>query len=117
MEWVALAVALVGAVIGPVITWKIAKRQKSGTIQTSEAADLWRESESLRKEYKDRAERLEGQLEEVNRKLDIMTKELNKLRANSDTQLEKIKELKDIISKLRQENKRLLKLKQGEPPL
>jgi len=115
VEWIAPILTLVGLVVGPIITWKIAKRQKSGTIQTSEAADLWAESNKLRQEYKDRAERLEEQPVEVNRKLDIMTKELNKLRSNSTTQLEKIKELKSIITTLRDENRRLLKLKGASP--
>lgn len=116
MEWLTPLLALLGIGISSFVTYKIATRPKSGTIATSEAADLWAESNKLREEYKDRAEKLEKQLEEVNRKLDLMTKELNKLRANSETQLEKIKELKDIISHLRNENKRLLAIKKGVSP-
>lgn len=117
MEWVAPVLTLIGLIVGPVITWKIAKRKTSGNIETSEAAQLWEESNKLRQEYKERAEKLEAQLQEVSEKLDIVTKELTKIRGNSEKQLEKIKELKDIIVKLQRENKRLLALKKGEPPL
>lgn len=109
--WLTPLLALVGIAVSSFVTYKIATRNKSGTIATSEAADLWAESNKLRQEYKDRAEKLEAQLIEVNNKLDLMTTELNKLRNNSDTQLRKIEELKTLITQLRDENKRLLELK------
>jgi peptidoglycan hydrolase CwlO-like protein len=116
MEWLVAGITLVGIIVSSVVTWLIAKRTTSGSISTSDAASLWEESNNLRQEYKDRAEKLEKQLEEVNRKLDLMTAELNKLRTNSNTQLEKIKELKTIITELRQENQKLLALKKEVTP-
>lgn len=93
-------------------------RKSSGTVDTSEAAQLWAESNALRQEYKvqaevnqKRAENLEAQLEEVNAKLLSVMGELTKLKANSDTMIQKIDELKKIIANLRAENERLLKLK------
>ena len=102
-------------IIAPIITatgaYMIAKRKTSGSISTSEAATLWKESNELRQEYRKRAEQLEERLEEVNKKLQSVMEELGKLRLNSANMIEKITELKRIIEELRQENKRLLELK------
>lgn len=111
--WVAPVLVLVGICISSVVTWLIARRSTSGSISTSDAASLWAESNALRKEYRDRAEQLEAQLQEVNDKLQTMTDELSKLRANSDVMVTKIEELKQIISELRTENARLLELKRS----
>lgn len=105
---------------------KSEERKNSGSIQTSEAVDLWAESNALRQEYKDqaeanalRADKLEAQLKEVNGKLLKVMTELTSLKTNSDTMIDKIEELKSIISKLRAENARLIALKQqgaGDEP-
>lgn len=102
------------------------ERKTSGSIETSEAGALWAESNALRQEYKEqaeanqlRAEKLEAQLKEVNGKLLKVMSELTSLKTNSDTMIEKIEELKSIISKLRAENARLIALKQrgaGDEP-
>lgn len=105
---------------------KSEERKNSGSIQTSEAVDLWAESNALRQEYKEqaeanqvRADKLEAQLKQVNAKLLKVMDELTSLKANSDTMIEKIEELKVIISELRAENARLIALKQqgaGDEP-
>lgn len=105
---------------------KSEERKNSGSIQTSEAVDLWAESNALRQEYKEqaeanqtRADKLEAQLKEVNAKLLKVMDELTSLKANSDTMIKKIDELKVIISELRAENARLIALKQqgaGDEP-
>lgn len=116
-EWVAPILVLVGIIISSWVTWLVARRTTSGSISTSDAASLWAESNALRKEYRDRAEQLEAQLEEVNAKLRTVMDELSNLRANSDTMITKIDELKQIIKTLRAENVRLLALKeQGKSP-
>lgn len=93
---------------------KTEERKTSGSISTTEAATLWAESNALRKEYRERAESLEKQLEEVNNKLQSVMDELGKLRINSATMIEKIAELKSIIAGLRDENKRLLAEKEKQ---
>lgn len=113
--WLNPALVLVGIIISSVVTWAIAKRNSSGSISTSDAASLWAESNNLRQEYRDRAEQLEKQLEEVNSKLQTVTEELTHLRTNSTTMIGKIEELKTIIKKLRAENQRLLGLKTEDP--
>ena len=42
--------ALVGTLAGVVATYVVAKRRSSGRIATSEAADLWAASESIRRD-------------------------------------------------------------------
>lgn len=109
MEWL---VGIVGVFVSGGVTYLIARRKNSGSISTSDAADLWRESNELRQEYRKRAESLEEQLKEVNSKLQAVMEELGKLRLNSANMVEKITELKRIIQELRKENRRLLALKE-----
>lgn len=107
-----IIIALVGAIgviSSAAVTWLVAMRKNSGNISSSDAALLWAESNSLRAEYKDRAEKLEAQLQQVNAKLATVTSELNKLQGKSSQMIKKIDELKGIIAKLRRENELLLK--------
>lgn len=111
---IAAGSAGIGALTNLLINrWNTRKeeRKNSGTIETSEATQLWEESNRLRKEYRDRAERLEEQLKEVNSKLDEMTEKLDKLQNSNTKMSKKIQELKGVINKLRAENERLLKYK------
>lgn len=113
-QWITPITVLIGVVVSSTITYFIARRTTSGSISTSDAASLWAESNRLRQEYRERAESLEQQLEQVNTKLQSVMDELSKLRINSATMIEKIAELKSIIAGLREENKRLLALKGAE---
>ena len=113
-EWLTPVLVFAGVVVSGVVTYFIARRTTSGNISTSDAASLWAESNALRKEYRERAEQLEAQLQAVNDKLAKMTDELTKLRANSSVMIEKIEELKQIIAELRAENERLLALKKEQ---
>lgn len=113
-QYVAPALIFAGVVFSSLITWLIARRNNSGSISTSDAASLWAESNALRAEYKDRAEKLEAQLEEVNLKLKSVMDEMTKLQAKGDKMIVKIDELKKVIAKLRKENERLLAEKKRE---
>ena len=108
-EVVIALVGAIGAISAAAVTWLVARRKNSGNISSSDAAMLWAESNALRAEYKDRAEKLEAQLQEVNAKLSTVTTELNKLQGKSSQMIKKIDELKGIIAKLRRENELLLK--------
>lgn len=110
-SYIAPALIFAGVVVSSIVTWLVSRRNTSGNISTSDAASLWAESNALRAEYKDRAEKLEAQLGEVNNKLRTVMAELTKLKSNSVTMVEKIEELKNIIAKLSAENERLLALK------
>lgn len=118
-EIIVALIVLVGGTLTVLGNYLVGRRQAesedrktSGSISTSDAASLWEESNNLRREYKERAEQLEKQLEEVNNKLQAVMEELGKLRINSATMIEKIAELKSIIADLREENRRLLAAKE-----
>lgn len=113
MDHLTPALILAGTIITASITYFIAKRNTSGNISTSDAASLWAESNALRQEYKDRAEKLEARLEEVNRQLQGVMTQLTELKGKGDKMIQKIDELKRIITKLRAENQRLLAFKKG----
>lgn len=109
--WLTAALVFAGVVVSSFFSYFIARRNNSGSISTSDAKSLWDESNKLRQEYRERAESLEKQLEEVNARLQSVLDELAKLRASSAIQIEKIDELQKIIEGLRSENIRLLELK------
>lgn len=57
-----IVVGLTGAVGVPLVTWVVARRGRSGRIDTSEAADLWAESQAMRQELRDEVSRLRADL-------------------------------------------------------
>lgn len=107
-EIIVALIVFAGGGLTVFFNWQMNKRQNSGSVSTSDAASLWAESNSLRSEYKDRAERLEARLEEVNRQLQEVLTQLTSLQGKSDRMIRKIDELKKIIASLRAENSRLL---------
>lgn len=108
MNWLTPVLIFAGVLTSGLVTYLVARRNSSGNISTSDAASLWKESNDLRKEYRDRAELLEKRLEEVNTKLQAVMEELGTLKANSATMEAKIESLKRVITELQDENKRLL---------
>lgn len=114
--WITPVMVFLGVIASAGVTYLIARRNSSGSISTSDAASLWKESNDLRQEYRQRAEDLEKQLTEVNSKLQAVMDELGNLKLNSATMIEKIAELKQIITQLREENARLLALKKDVTP-
>lgn len=108
-------IVLVGGLATTIATYLLGKRASSGSIATSQAAELWAESNKLRAEYKERAEKLEARLEEVNNQLSEVMAQLADLKTSSVVQTEKIKELQRIVAELREENQRLLALKRDMP--
>lgn len=109
--WLTPILVFAGVVVSGLVTYFIARRNNSGSISTSDAASLWKESNQLRQEYRLRAETLEKRLEEVNTKLQSVMDELGTLRANSATMEAKIESLKKLIAELQDENKRLLAMR------
>lgn len=115
MDWITPLLVFAGVVVSGLVTYFIARRNSSGSISTSDAASLWKESNDLRQEYRERAELLEKRLEEVNERLQAVMEELSALKANSSTMEAKIESLKKIILELQEENKRLLAQKGQQP--
>jgi hypothetical protein len=65
-------IPVIAALAGPVVAYLVAARRFSGKIETTEAADLWRESRDIRKWSRDRIEQLEhriAHLEDENKEL------------------------------------------------
>lgn len=65
-------VALIAALAAPIATYIVAARRFSGKVETTEAADLWKESRDIRKWSRERIEQLERRvthLEEENEEL------------------------------------------------
>lgn len=110
-EWITPVLVFAGVVVSGLVTYFIARRNNSGSISTSDAASLWKESNDLRQEYRQRAESLEAQLTAVNTRLQSVMDELGKLRSSSANMTVKINELQAIIKELQEENKRLLAMK------
>lgn len=107
-EIIVALIVLVGGGLTVLGNYLINKRNTSGNVSSSDAASLWAESNALRAEYKDRAEKLEARLEEVNSQLQIVLTQLTLLQGKSDKMIAKIDELKKVIVSLRQENARLI---------
>lgn len=71
------AVVVVAALLAPLATYLVARRQRSGRVITTEAAQLWTESTQMRKELRDHVARLEERVSEQ----EIRIKELERERA------------------------------------
>lgn len=112
MDWITPVLVFAGVVVTAAVsgsvTYFVARRNTSGSIDTSQAAELWAESNKLRAEYKERAEKLEARLEEVNNQLSEVMKQLTDLRVKDGTNEARITELERIIKELKEENQRLL---------
>lgn len=116
MDWWTPLLVFSGVVVSGLVTYFVARRNSSGNINTSQAAELWAESNRLRAEYKERAEKLETRLQEVNNQLSVVMAQLSDLKTSSIVQAGKIEELQRIIKELREENQRLLALKRDIEP-
>lgn len=110
----ALILGVSGAVITGIAGYYAARLKNSGTVDTSDAASLWAESNALRKEYKERAEQLEAQLKDVNTKLQSVMDELAQMKLSNINMAAKIAELERLIEELQRKNKELLELKQKD---
>jgi len=59
------AFAAITAVIGSIVTWRVARRHTSGEIDTSEAADLWAEGGKIRSELREELKETKAALREA----------------------------------------------------
>jgi peptidoglycan hydrolase CwlO-like protein len=107
-EVVVALIVLAGGALTVLGNYLINRRSTSGSVSTSDAASLWAESNALRAEYKERAEKLEARLEDVNKQLQDVFKQLSNLQSKGVKMARKIEELKKLIATLREENERLL---------
>lgn len=61
--WLTALFIFLGSLVTGGVTWLIARRSKSGDIETSEASSLWDESKEMRKELREEANTLRAELE------------------------------------------------------
>lgn len=83
----ALAV-IVGAVITGVVTWSVARRTKSGKIDTSEAATLWDEGTKMRGELRDELVSTKEQLGKAITAITALNEEIRRSRAETEASRE-----------------------------
>lgn len=50
--WVPVVLGVAGAALSALAAWAIARRQRSGTIETTEAQTLWSEGQAMRQELR-----------------------------------------------------------------
>lgn len=88
----AVGVALVVAVLGPLLTYLAAARRLSGRIATTDAAVLWEESRSMRQDYIGQIADLRAQVAEARAQLRECEKRVEFLHeANQDLDEEVIR--------------------------
>lgn len=85
--WLIPVLSFLGVVIGAGVTWLIAKRKSSGNVETSDAADLWRESQDMRSflhaevvELRARRSELEQKIIQLEASRDTLVSDLHQAR-------------------------------------
>lgn len=79
-----ILVAVLAIVAGPLVAYVTANRRLSGKIATSEAADLWAESSSIRDDYRARISTLEARVETLEQKNTELERANDELRRAAD---------------------------------
>ena len=99
--WLPVLAALVGTLAGVAATYVVAKRRSSGRIATSEAADLWQASESIRHDLTEdvKALRMERASESIRHDEDLkaLRTEMASLRAENIALLAEIAAIRSRI--------------------
>lgn len=75
------AAVVLAALVAPLLTYLVAKRQRSGRIATTEAAQLWNESTAMRVELRETVARLELRIRELERERAICYERIEVLEA------------------------------------
>lgn len=61
--------ALLGAGLTALVNWLVVKRRASGKIRTSEAADLWKESQAIRQELRTEQQGLKQEIVDLKKEV------------------------------------------------
>lgn len=77
--WAPLAV-LLGAGLTALVNWLINNRKSSGKIKTSEASDLWAESQAIRKELREERQALKEEIAALRKEVRDCHGESNQLK-------------------------------------
>lgn len=68
--------AIIVAALAPLGTYLIARRRMSGSVESSEAVELWKESSAMRKDYRILLERADARITALEGRISIL-EELN----------------------------------------
>lgn len=99
--------AVLTAVVSAFAAWYVARRQASGRIETSTAADLWSESKAIRQTLKEQNELLVTDLETTRTRTLAMQVELETLKTDLITAHEEARRCTVLIESVRSENEML----------
>lgn len=106
MEKWFILLGFVATIASSVVTYRIAKRKTSGSIDTSDAATLWSESKAMRKELRDEVILLRDEvvslkktLVDLEKEKDLNEKTISKLRAQIKALESRIKKMEKTYVK------------------
>jgi hypothetical protein len=101
--WVPIVLGVVGAVISGYVAWLIARRQRSGKIDTTEAGTLWAEGQAMRHELREDLVALRADAQTARLESTGLRTELAALRAESVTTRAEMVALREESAALRKE--------------
>lgn len=101
--------ALLGVVVTAAVSWFIARRAKSGKIETTEAKDLWVEANSMRHELRDQVKALQDEILALKTEGKSCRDEVTKLRAENDEWRQRVDKHEATITDLRDQAEKLRK--------
>jgi predicted RNase H-like nuclease (RuvC/YqgF family) len=99
--------ALIAAAIAALGAYLAAARKLSGKIQTSEASDLWAESQSIREEYRAHIAELKVDLKTCIERVEAVEQQNLKLNGENGELRAKVSSLETEVERLTVENKML----------
>jgi chromosome segregation ATPase len=103
----AIVVAIMAAVIGPVLAYYGTVRKLSGSIATSTAEDLWEESRSIRQDYQQRIRELNAVVARCTERIDELDARNTELSKENGRLKDRLEEHESTIAELRTEIHRL----------
>jgi predicted RNase H-like nuclease (RuvC/YqgF family) len=102
MDW-ALLIPTIAAIVGPLTAYVLAVRRTRGRINTSEASDLWKESASIREDYRTRLLESSDRTRDLEKRVARLEQANNELLAENLAQKERIIALEKRIISLQEE--------------
>lgn len=96
--------AIIVAGIGAWGVWKGLKRTKSGKIDTTEAADLWKEATAMRSELRDEVQALQSEIKALKEDEAALKAENQTLRQENERWRARVETLETGMTELRSRN-------------
>lgn len=90
-------VTVASAIVGGFVTWLVARRQRSGRVDTTEAHDLWAESQTMRQELRAEISTLRTRLNEVEAELTETKSKLSESEYTAALLRNEVRELRSAL--------------------